>query len=73
MSIITLVRHGQANSAATTEEDYDRLSDLGKQQAAYLGAHFASLKTEFDAIYSGTLNRQKTRLKRCQRPVKNRS
>ena len=37
MSHITLIRHGQANSAAKDEPSYDRLSDLGHQQAAWLG------------------------------------
>ena len=37
MGEIILVRHGQANSAANDEEGYDRLSDLGHQQAKWLG------------------------------------
>ena len=37
MSHITLIRHGQANSQARDEASYDRLSDLGHQQAAWLG------------------------------------
>ena len=37
MGELTLIRHGQANSGATTEEDYDRLSDLGHTQARLLG------------------------------------
>ena len=58
MSTLTLVRHGQANSAATTEEDYDRLSDIGHQQAQYLGDHFRYIDAEFDAIFAGSLHRQ---------------
>lgn len=56
---ITLVRHGQANAGAQDEESYDRLSDLGRDQAAWLGAHFAEMGHEFDLILSGTLNRQR--------------
>ena len=58
MSTLTLVRHGQANSAATTEEDYDRLSDIGREQAQHLGDHFRYIDTKFDAIFAGTLHRQ---------------
>ena len=59
MSIITLIRHGQANSAATNEADYDRLSDLGIQQAIWLGDHLRSLSIECDAAFTGSLQRQK--------------
>jgi phosphohistidine phosphatase SixA len=34
---LVLIRHGQANSAANDEDGYDRLSDLGHQQARWLG------------------------------------
>ena len=37
MGEIVLIRHGQANSHATTEEDYDRLSPLGHDQARWVG------------------------------------
>ena len=55
---IVLVRHGQANSSATDEESYDRLSDLGRQQAAWLGAHLMASNPHFDRVLTGTLNRQ---------------
>ncbi len=58
MSVITFVRHGQANSNATTEEDYDRLSDLGRQQAQWLGQLWDDSEMAFDAAFSGTLTRQ---------------
>jgi len=57
MSEITIIRHGQANSGARSEDDYDRLSDLGRQQAMWLGEHFQSIGG-FDRIVSGTLKRQ---------------
>ena len=59
MGEIVLVRHGQANSAATNEADYDRLSDLGRQQARWLGGWMESHGWGFDHVLSGTLNRQR--------------
>ena len=38
MGEIILIRHGQANSAASDEETYDRLSQLGHQQVEAVGA-----------------------------------
>lgn len=58
MSFITLVRHGQANSTAKDEESYDRLSDLGWQQARWLGAYFHDAGDRFAHAWSGTLRRQ---------------
>lgn len=62
MGEITLVRHGQANSAADNEEDYDRLSDLGFQQARWLGEWMRAHDGPFDEVYSGTLRRQRETL-----------
>ncbi|MEM1274311.1 MAG: histidine phosphatase family protein [Pseudomonadota bacterium] len=59
MGEIVLVRHGQANSAATDEVSYDRLSDLGRQQARWLGAWMSAHEWSFDHVLSGTLNRQR--------------
>ncbi len=50
-----LVRHGQA---AFATEDYDRLTDLGRQQAVWLGEHLRELGVTFDRIAAGTLRRQ---------------
>lgn len=50
-----LVRHGQA---AFDADDYDQLTDLGWQQARWLGEHLAALGTGFDRIAAGTLRRQ---------------
>lgn len=57
MSHITLIRHGQANSTATNEADYDRLSPLGHQQAAWLGAHLRDTAQHHTRLYTGTLRR----------------
>jgi broad specificity phosphatase PhoE len=55
MSVLYLVRHGQAG----TRENYDSLSDLGRRQARLLGEHFRDQGTRFAAAYSGSLARQK--------------
>ncbi len=55
MSILYLIRHGQAG----TRENYDSLSDLGRTQARLLGAHFRDQGISFAAVYSGSLARQK--------------
>ncbi len=57
MSQITLVRHGQANTGARDEESYDRLSDLGHQQARWLGEHLRATDQFYTRFYSGTLTR----------------
>lgn len=59
MGEITLVRHGQANSAADNELDYDKLSDLGHQQAKWLGDWIHAHDGPFDAVFSGSLRRQR--------------
>lgn len=51
-----LVRHGQASFDS---DDYDRLTDLGWQQARWLGGHLAALNIGFARVASGTLRRQK--------------
>ncbi len=57
MSHITLVRHGQANTAARDEVNYDKLSDLGHQQARWLGAHLQHTRAHHPRVYCGTLIR----------------
>ena len=57
MSYITLVRHGQANGAAKDEAGYDRLSDLGRRQSQWLGAHLRDSNAFHARAYSGTLRR----------------
>ena len=56
MTTLHLVRHGQA-SAGT--DDYDRLSDTGREQSRLLGAWWKSHALAVDAAYSGTLLRQR--------------
>ncbi len=57
MTQITLVRHGQANTSARDEHSYDKLSDLGHQQARWLGAHLHDSGERFSRVYCGTLRR----------------
>lgn len=56
MSEIYFIRHGQASFGS---KNYDMLSPKGIWQARILGQHLASFKIKFDAVYSGTLDRQK--------------
>lgn len=59
MSHLTFVRHGQANSKSKDEASYDKLSELGHQQTAWLGQYFDSIDERFDRVYSGTLRRHR--------------
>ena len=56
MSILYFIRHAQASFGA---DDYDRLSELGRRQGAVLGDWLNSLGLTFDAVYSGSLERQR--------------
>ena len=59
MGEIILVRHGQANSAARDEHSYDQLSQLGQQQAAWLGDYLRDREAPFDKVIAGSLRRHK--------------
>ena len=50
-----LIRHGQA---AFGTGDYDRLTELGWQQARWLGEHLSGLDQRFARIAAGQLRRQ---------------
>ena len=54
MSKLVLVRHAQA---ATFENNSDRLTSTGEQQAIALGEFFRSRNISFDEIYSGIFER----------------
>jgi broad specificity phosphatase PhoE len=56
MSELFLVRHAQASFGT---DDYDRLSDLGRQQARWLGEHFAFRELEFDRVLCGSMVRHR--------------
>jgi broad specificity phosphatase PhoE len=52
---IYLVRHGQA---AFGTDHYDRLTEIGFAQARLLGGYFGRRNIRFDALFTGTLQRQ---------------
>ena len=56
MASIILIRHGQASFGAA---NYDQLSDLGRRQAQLLNDYFSDCGITLDAIYCGTLERQR--------------
>ena len=56
MATIYLIRHGQASFGAA---DYDKLSELGCRQAQVTGEYLRDNKIHFDAVYSGSLLRQR--------------
>jgi len=55
VSAVYLIRHGQAGG----RDNYDVLSDLGKEQAALLGRHLAAHEPAFSAVVCGGMNRQR--------------
>jgi broad specificity phosphatase PhoE len=56
VSVVLLVRHGQASWGA---EDYDQLSALGEQQSRLLGAALAARGVLPDLIVRGAMNRHR--------------
>ncbi len=54
MSILTLVRHGQASYMS---DDYDRLSPLGERQAHKLGRFWARHELIFQQVFHGPAQR----------------
>ncbi|WP_028117835.1 histidine phosphatase family protein [Ferrimonas senticii] len=55
MSEILLIRHGQASFGS---DNYDRLSDLGQQQARLLGQDLNQRALLPEAVFAGSLERQ---------------
>ncbi|HYO81459.1 MAG TPA: histidine phosphatase family protein [Bryobacteraceae bacterium] len=56
MSVLTLVRHGQASYMSA---DYDKLSLAGEEQSARLGRYWAKHGITFDRVYSGPSKRHR--------------
>src|SRR5262245_26319451 len=50
MSVLTLVRHGQASLFA---DNYDELSAVGREQAQLLGEFWGRRQIDFDEVYCG--------------------
>ena len=59
MSEIYFVRHGQASLGA---KNYDQLSELGWEQARWLGQHLCERKLSFDRVIVGDMRRHKETL-----------
>ncbi|SHH26416.1 histidine phosphatase family protein [Ferrimonas marina] len=59
MKVIYLVRHGQASFGA---DNYDKLSPLGHQQSAHVGQWLTEKTSVPDALFSGSLVRQRETL-----------
>ena len=55
MASIYFIRHGQASFGSS---NYDKLSDLGLEQARMTGEYLASTQVKFDGLYCGSLVRQ---------------
>lgn len=68
MGEIVMVRHGQANTGARSEEDYDRLSGLGHIQAGWLGDWLDTHDAGFDLVLSGTMRRHRETAAGMRRP-----
>jgi len=55
MGYIYLIRHAQAG----TRDNYDVLSELGREQARLLGEHLTEQGVELGAVYAGGMQRQR--------------
>jgi broad specificity phosphatase PhoE len=64
MTELFLVRHAQASYGT---ENYDRLSDLGRQQAFWLGAYFKYRGLSFDRVITGQLVRHQQTVEEISR------
>lgn len=62
MGQILLVRHAQARFAT---DDYDRLSDLGREQARLLGGWLAKREQALGAAVTGTMKRHRETAETC--------
>jgi broad specificity phosphatase PhoE len=56
MSLLTLVRHGQASYMSM---DYDKLSPLGEQQSEKLGLYWARHRIVFQRVFCGPAQRHR--------------
>lgn len=59
MAELYLIRHGQASFGSS---NYDQLSELGYQQAVWLGEYFAERNIHFDRLITGTQLRHRQTL-----------
>ena len=66
MGQIVLVRHGQA---AFGTEDYDRLTELGREQSRLLGTWFAKRARKLDGAVTGRMLRHRQTAESCLREM----
>lgn len=62
MAAIYLIRHGQASFGS---DNYDQLSEKGKRQATVLGTHLKQRGIQFDAVFSGAMQRHAQTAEYC--------
>jgi len=62
MAQIYLVRHGQASFGS---QNYDQLSDLGRQQARHLGRWWAQRDLSVSRVVTGTMQRHQQTAQEC--------
>ncbi|MBU2879633.1 MULTISPECIES: histidine phosphatase family protein [Aliiglaciecola] len=62
MTAIYLIRHGQASFG---QQNYDKLSDVGHQQAKLLGNSLQTRIGDFDKVFLGSMLRHKQTLQNC--------
>jgi len=62
MSELFLIRHAQASFNSS---NYDRLSELGARQSEILGDYLGRIDIQFDAVHSGSMERQKATAAGC--------
>ncbi len=65
MKTILLARHGQASLG---DDNYDKLSELGIEQASILGQFFADNQRQVDKIITGSMIRQQDTAKHFCKP-----
>lgn len=68
MSILTLVRHGQASYM---EADYDKLSLRGEEQARLLGRYWARHRITFSRVFHGPARRHRHTMELAAQEVVN--
>jgi len=56
LSTLYFIRHGQASFG---QANYDKLSELGEHQSQLLGEYWVNWGLALDAVYMGTLERQR--------------
>lgn len=70
MAQLYLIRHAQASFGS---DDYDRLSELGHQQAELLGEYCAQRNISFDAVICGEMLRHKQTVEGIVKALKHNS